>query len=61
MAPLLNGLSRIYPICSHCKKVREGTAGTWVEVETYVKDVNGNVATHGVCPQCYERVMKELE
>ena len=58
---LLDGLSRIYPICSYCKKVREGTTGTWVEVEKYVKDVSGNVATHGVCPQCYEREMKELE
>jgi hypothetical protein len=57
----LEGLSRIYPICSYCKKVREGTTGTWVEVEKYVKDVTGNVATHGVCPQCYERMKKELE
>ncbi len=58
---LLDGLSRIYPICSYCKKVREGTTGTWVAVEKYVMDVSGNVASHGVCPQCYEREIKGLE
>jgi GAF domain-containing protein len=56
----LDGLSRIYPICSYCKKVREGATGTWVDVEKYVMDVSGQVASHGVCPQCYERVMKDL-
>ncbi len=58
---LINGLGRIYPICSYCKKVREGTMGRWVEVEQFVMDVSGKMATHGVCPQCYEREMKELE
>ena len=38
---LLDGLSRIYPICSYCKKVREETTGAWVAVEKYVKDVSG--------------------
>ncbi len=57
---LLDGLSKIYPICSYCKKVREGTTNKWVEVEKYVRDISGNMPTHGVCPQCYERVIKEL-
>lgn len=48
-------------MCSYCKEVREGTTGIWVEVEKYVKEVTGNVATHGVLPQCYKRVLKELE
>jgi hypothetical protein len=61
MAPLRKGMSRIYPMCSYCKEVREGTTGIWVEVEKYVKEVTGNVATHGVLPQCYKRVLKELE
>jgi len=57
---LLDGLSRIYPICSYCKKVREENTGAWVEVEKYVKDVSGKVASHGICLQCYERKIKEL-
>jgi hypothetical protein len=58
---LLDGLSRIYPICSYCKKVREGTTGAWVQVEKYVEDVSGNVASHGICPQCYEREIKKIK
>jgi hypothetical protein len=51
---LLDGLSKIYPICSYCKKVREET-GKWVSVEKYVRDVSGTEPSHGICPQCYER------
>jgi hypothetical protein len=58
---LLDGLSRIYPICSYCKRVREGTTGDWVPVEKYVKDISGKVASHGICPQCCEREMKAIK
>ncbi len=57
---LLDSLSRIYPICSYCKKVREET-GQWVSVEKYVRDVSGAEPSHGICPQCYEREIKRLE
>jgi len=57
---LLDGLSKIYPICSFCKKVREET-GKWVSVEKYVWDVSGTEASHGICPQCYEREIDRLE
>ena len=57
---LLNGLSKIYPICSYCKMIREET-GNWVPIEKYVKDVSGADASHGVCPQCYERVANQLK
>ena len=55
---LLDGLSRIYPICSYCKKVREKT-GIWVAVEKYVKDVSGALPSHGICPECIEKVKKQ--
>jgi len=56
---LLDNLSKIYPICSYCKKVREET-GKWVSVEKYVLDISGAMASHGVCPQCYEREINQL-
>jgi len=56
---LIDDLSKIYPICSYCKKVREET-GEWVPVEKYVSDISGAEASHGICPQCYEREMKQL-
>ena len=51
---LLDGLSKIYPICSYCKKVRQET-GKWISVEKYIMDISGANASHGMCPQCYER------
>ena len=56
---LLNDLSKIYPICSYCKKVRE-ESGKWISVEKYVHDISGAQPSHGVCPQCYERETGEL-
>ena len=56
---LLDDLSKIYPICSYCKKVRE-ESGDWVSVEEYLRDVTGALPSHGVCPHCYEMEMKKL-
>jgi hypothetical protein len=55
---LLDGLSKIYPICGYCKKVREET-GKWVSVEKYVLDISGALPSHGICPQCYERELNQ--
>ncbi|NLA75817.1 MAG: hypothetical protein GX846_10180, partial [Deltaproteobacteria bacterium] len=57
---LLSDLSRIYPICSYCKKVREDT-GDWVSVEKYVNDISGAKPSHSICPGCYKVQLKELE
>jgi hypothetical protein len=56
---LLDDLSKIYPICSYCKKVREET-GKWISVEKYVRDISGAMPSHGVCPQCYKREMDQF-
>ncbi len=57
---LIDNLSKIYPICSYCKKVRE-ESGDWVSVEKYVKDISGANASHGVCPQCFKREAEEID
>jgi hypothetical protein len=56
---VLDGLGKIYPICSYCKKIRETDTGSWVTVEKYVKDLSGHRASHGICPECYERESAE--
>lgn len=56
---ILDDLSRIYPICSYCKKVRE-ESGKWISVEKYVHNLSGAMATHGVCPECYDREIQKL-
>ena len=56
---LLENLSKIYPICCYCKRVREGD--TWVPVEKYVTDICGALPSHGICPECYEKEFLNLE
>ena len=57
---LLDNLSKIYPICSYCKKIKE-ESGKWVPVEEYLCDISGALPTHGICPQCYEREMGKVK
>lgn len=56
---LIDNLSKIYPICSYCKKVRE-ESGEWISVEKYVHSISGAKPSHGICPQCYERELRKL-
>jgi len=56
---LLDDLSRIYPICCHCKKVRENS-GAWITVERYIRDINGKEASYGICPECLKKAKKSI-
>lgn len=51
---LFGDLSKIYPICVYCKKVRN-PAGEWIPIEKYVDAISGKEASHGICPQCFEK------
>jgi hypothetical protein len=51
---IINDLSKIYPICSYCKKVRSG-ADNWVSMQKYILDITGAIPSHGICPDCFER------
>lgn len=55
----LNDLSRIYPICSYCKKVRNAS-GHWVGVEDYIHDIAGSRPTHGICPECFTKLEQRM-
>jgi DNA-binding response OmpR family regulator len=55
---LLQGL---LPICSYCKKIRDDR-NYWRQVETYITDHSEAQFSHGICPDCYENIVKpELE
>jgi hypothetical protein len=56
---VFDSLSKIFPICAYCKKVH-GDDDQWVPVEHYIAGISGHKATHGICPQCYEREMKKV-
>jgi hypothetical protein len=48
----LNGL---LPICASCKKIRDDR-GYWNEVECYVRDHSEAEFSHGICPECLQRL-----
>ena len=51
---LLQGL---LPICSYCKRVRKDE-NYWQQVESYVSDHSEARFSHGICPPCYEKVVR---
>ena len=55
---LLQGL---LPICLYCKKIRDDQ-NYWQQVDKYIGDHSEARFSHGVCPDCYKRVvMPEIE
>jgi DNA-binding response OmpR family regulator len=51
---LLQGL---LPICAYCKRVRNDE-NYWQQVESYVSDHSEARFSHGICPSCYESVVR---
>lgn len=48
-------LRHIVPICSYCKKIRND-AQYWDSVELYIKTHIDVQFSHGICPECFEKV-----
>jgi len=49
-------LRGLLPICCYCKKVRDDR-DYWQKVEDYLGKHTGLHFSHGICPQCWERVV----
>jgi phosphoserine phosphatase RsbU/P len=56
----IHELQELLPICSYCKKIRDD-GNYWQQVESYISSRTGVQFSHGVCPQCYSKVIAELE
>ena len=54
----INQLNRLLPICSSCKKIRDDE-GYWNQVEEYIENHSGATFTHGLCPECLEKLYPE--
>ncbi|MBU1137574.1 MAG: MCP four helix bundle domain-containing protein [Proteobacteria bacterium] len=53
-------LRGIIPICSYCKQIRDDK-GSWSRLEAYICNHSEAQFSHGVCPECYKKQMKELD
>lgn len=52
-------LSGFLPICSSCKKIRNDN-GYWEQIEMYVRDHSEAEFSHGICPECAEKLYPEF-
>jgi sigma-B regulation protein RsbU (phosphoserine phosphatase) len=53
-------LQGLLPICSYCKKVRDDQ-NYWQKVDTYLSDRIDVQFSHGVCPDCLERMTSRVK
>lgn len=50
-------LQGMLPICSYCKSIRDDQ-NYWQRVESYISEHSRVEFSHGICPDCYERVVQ---
>jgi|RhiMethySRZTD1v2_1073278.scaffolds.fasta_scaffold07118_9 GAF domain-containing protein len=54
-------LHGLLPICAYCKKIRNDR-NYWEAIESYIGERSAATFSHGICPECRERVVgPELE
>ncbi len=58
-------LEKILPICSYCKKIRKTDADpekieSWQQIESYIGDKTDTRFSHGICPECYEKMYSDF-
>lgn len=54
----LRVLSGLLPICSYCKKIRDEN-DSWRVMEEYIQKRSKAQFSHGYCPDCYKKALKE--
>lgn len=54
----VKALSGLLPICSSCKKIRDDQ-GYWSNLELYISEHSGAEFSHGICPECAQRLYPE--
>lgn len=52
-------LRGLLPICAWCKKVRDDS-GYWRQIESYIRSHSEADFSHGVCPDCAQRMFPSL-
>jgi sigma-B regulation protein RsbU (phosphoserine phosphatase) len=53
-------LKELIPICCSCHKIRQDS-DYWERVETYMGKRTGAHFTHGLCPDCAEKTLAEID
>lgn len=48
-------LEGILPVCAACKKIRDEN-GNWHAIESFISEKSDAKFSHGVCPECAEKL-----
>jgi hypothetical protein len=48
-------LEKMLPLCANCKNYRTED-DQWLPIEKYLKDSGAPTVTHGICPECAEKL-----
>ena len=56
----IDALRGIIPICSGCKRIRDDQ-GYWNQIETYISERSGVDFSHGICPECRDKLYGDMD
>jgi hypothetical protein len=56
----VNQLRGLLPICAYCKKIRDDK-GYWNQIEAYLQKHTEAEFSHGICPDCEEKLYADLD
>lgn len=49
-------LKKLLPICAYCKKIRDDN-DYWQQVDDYITSHSDVQFSHGICPDCFEKLL----
>lgn len=55
----VKALSGLLPICASCKSIRNDR-GYWHSIETYIEAHSKATFSHGICPECIQKLYPEI-
>ena len=56
---LLHTIHGVIPLCASCKRVRLEN-DEWESIEAYITHHSEGMTSHGICPECLEKLYPEL-
>jgi hypothetical protein len=54
----VKSLSGLLPMCASCRKIRD-QKGSWHDLETYIRSHTEADFSHGICPDCRQKLYPE--
>ena len=53
-------ISGLLTVCADCRKIRI-TEGIWEHLDEFISEHSVALISHGICPNCYKKMEKELK